>query len=44
MSSKDLLPVNKGTRVLTRFPHFKSMGIFSNTQGQITPQSVVESG
>ena len=35
---------NEGHRVLTRFPHYKSMGIFSNAQGQLTPQSVVESG
>ena len=26
------------------FSHFKSMGIFSDTQGQLTPQSVVRSG
>ena len=26
------------------FPHFKSMGVFSSPQGQLTPQSVVESG
>ena len=25
------------------FPHFNYMGIFSNTQGQLTPRSVVES-
>ena len=34
---------NKGSRVLTRFPHYKSMGVFSNAQGQLTPQSVVKS-
>ena len=27
-----------------RFSHFKSMGIFSDAQGQLTPQSVVGSG
>ena len=26
------------------FSHYKSMGIFQNAQGQITPQSLVESG
>ena len=25
------------------FHHYKSMGIFSNAQGQLTPQSLVES-
>ena len=25
------------------FPHYKSMGLFSNAQGQLTPQSVVKS-
>ena len=34
---------NEGTRVLTRFPHYKSMGIYSNAQGQLTPQSMVKS-
>ena len=27
-----------------RFSHYKSMGIFSDAQGQLTPQSVVGSG
>ena len=35
---------NEGTRVLTTFPPFNSMGTFSDGQGQLTPQSVVESG
>ena len=35
---------NEGARVLTRFPHYKSMGIFLDAQGQLTPQSLVESG
>ena len=35
---------NEGSRVLTRFPHYESMGIFSNAQGQLTPQSLVKSG
>ena len=36
---------NEGARVLTRFPHYKSMGVFfSDAQGQLTPQSLVESG
>ena len=26
------------------FPHYKSIGIFSGAQGQLTPQSLVESG
>ena len=26
------------------FPHYKSMGIFQDAQGQLTPQSLVESG
>ena len=26
------------------FSHYKSMGIFQNAQGQLTPQSLVESG
>ena len=32
---------NEGARVLTRY---KSMGIFSDAQGQLTPQSLVKSG
>ena len=35
---------NGGARMLTRFPHYKSMGIFSDAQGQLYPQSFVESG
>ena len=27
-----------------RFPHYKSMGIFPDAQGQLTPQSLVRSG
>ena len=27
-----------------RFPHYKSMGYFSDAQGQLTPQAVVGSG
>ena len=27
-----------------RFSHYKPMGIFSDAQGQLTPQSVVQSG
>ena len=34
---------NEGARVLTRFPHDKSMGIFSDSQEQLTPQSLVKS-
>ena len=35
---------NEGARVLTHFSHYKYMGIFSNAQGQLTPQCVVELG
>ena len=35
---------NEAARVLTRFPHYKSMEIFSDAQGQLTPQSLVQSG
>ena len=34
----------KELECLQDFPHYKSMGIFSNAQGQLTPQSMVESG
>ena len=33
---------NKGTRVVTHFSHYKSMGIFLNDQGQLTHKSFVE--
>ena len=29
---------NEGPRVLKRFPHYKSMGFFSNAQEQLTPK------
>ena len=35
---------NEGARVLTRFSPLYSMGIFLNTQGQLTLQSLVKSG
>ena len=35
---------NEGARVLTRSSQYKSMGIFSDAQGQLTPQSLVKSG
>ena len=35
---------NEGARVLTRFYHYKSMGIFSDPQRQLTLQSLVKSG
>ena len=35
---------NEGASVITTFSHYKSMGIFQDAQGQITPQSLVESG
>ena len=28
---------NSGENVITLFPHYKSMGIFSYAQGQLTP-------
>ena len=31
-------------KVATTFSHYKPMGIFSDVQGQLTPQSVVQSG
>ena len=34
---------HEGARVVT-FSHYKSMGIFPDTQGQLTPQSMVRSG
>ena len=35
---------SKGARVLTTFLHHKSMGIFPDAQGHLTPQSLVRSG
>ena len=35
---------NEGTRVLTRFSPLYVYGNFSDAQGQLTPQSLVESG
>ena len=35
---------NSGENVMTSFPHYKSMGIFLYAQGQLTPQSLVQSG
>ena len=35
---------NEGARVITTFSHYKSMGIFQNAEGLLTPQSLVESG
>ena len=35
---------NNKRECLHDFPHFKSMGIFSGVQGQLTLQSLVESG
>ena len=34
----------KALECLQDFPHYKSMGIFSNAQGQLTLQSLVKSG
>ena len=33
---------NSREKVETLFSHYKSMGIFSDVQGQLTPQSVVQ--
>ena len=35
---------NEGTRVLTTFLHYKSIGIFPDAQGHLTPQSLIRSG
>ena len=35
---------NSQEKVETSFSHYKPMGIFSDVQGQLTPQSVVQSG
>ena len=35
---------NEGTRVLTRFSPLQVYGTFLDAQGQLTPQSLVESG
>ena len=35
---------NEGARMITRFSHYKSMGIFPDAQGQQTLQSTVRSG
>ena len=37
------LSKNKSTRVVTTFSHFKSMGIFSDAQGQLIHKSLVRS-
>ena len=38
-------PIKKSReKVETSFSHYKPMGIFSEAQGQLTPQSVVQSG
>ena len=42
-NEEDLIKNNK-VNVWTPFSHYKSMGIFSNAQGQITPRPVVGSG
>ena len=34
---------NEGTRVVTTFSHYKSTGIFPDTQGQLTHKSLVGS-
>ena len=40
---KDLIE-NSGDNAWTPFSHYKSIWIFSNAQGQITPRPVVGSG
>ena len=42
-NEEDLIKNNK-VNAWTRFSHYKSMGIFSNAQRQITPRPVVRSG
>ena len=42
-NEEDLMKNNK-VNAWTPFSHYKSMGIFSNAQGQITPRPVVRSG
>ena len=42
-SEKDQIK-NSREKVETLFSHYKPMGIFSDVQGQLTPQSVVQSG
>ena len=34
---------NEGTRVVTTFSHYKSIGIFPDTQGQLTHKSLAQS-
>ena len=34
----------KELECLQEFPHYKSMGIFSDAQGKVTSQSLVKSG
>ena len=31
----------ESTREVTTFPHYKSMGIFSDAQGKLTPKSLI---
>ena len=42
-NEEDLIKNNKAN-AWTPFSHYKSMGIFSNAQGQITPWPMVRSG
>ena len=35
---------NEADRMFTKFPHYKSMGIFLDAQGQISPKSEIGSG
>ena len=35
---------NEGASVVTTFYHYKSMGIFLDAQGQLTPKSIVQTG
>ena len=41
--SKKVHPKMKALEWSQHFSHYKSMGIFSNAQGQLTPQSLVRS-
>ena len=45
LASMEKDPIDfSGDNAWTRFSHYKSMGIFSNAQGQITPRPKIGSG
>ena len=43
-SKKRIRSITAEKKMRHRFSHYKPMGIFSDVQGQLTPQSVVQSG